>query len=111
MYGTIMRARLRKDRRDGFVRYMQEMESGFPELQTSGWLSSELAFEDKDPDRILMIVRFKDKESYVRNAGRPETNANYRRMLEFFEAPPEWIDVRYIAMRGQPVQEYEEVPA
>ncbi len=109
MYGTIMRATVRKGRRDDFVRYMQEMESSFPELPSGGWLSSELAFEDKDPNRVLLIVRFKDRESYVRNAGRPETDANYRRMLEFFEAPPEWIDARYVAMRGQPVHEYAEV--
>ena len=111
MYGTIMRARVRDGRRDDFVRYAKEMDSSFPELQTSGWLSSELAFEDRDPNRVVMIVRFRDKDSYVRNSGQPETDANYRRMVEFFEAPPEWIDVNYVAMRGQPVQEYAEARA
>lgn len=107
MYGTIMRGRVREGRRDDFVRYVQQVEGNFPELQASGWLSNELAFEDKDPNRVILIVHFKDRESYVQNAAQPATDANYQRMLEYLDGPPEWIDVRYVAMRGEPVKEYE----
>jgi hypothetical protein len=27
-------------------------------------------------------------------------------MLKFFEAPPEWIDVTYVAFQGEPLKEY-----
>jgi hypothetical protein len=103
MYGTIMRAKIKAGQQDAFRRYAQEQ--GGPDA-ASGWVSSEFAIEDKDPNRIVGIIRFKDKESYVKNANAPRTNDNYKRMLTFFEAPPEWIDVNYVAYQGAPLKEY-----
>ena len=98
-----MRAKLRAGQQDAFRRFAQEQ--GSP-TDAGGWVSSEFAVEDKDPDRIVGIIRFKDKESYVKNANAPRTNDNYNQMLKFFEAPPEWIDVQYVAFQGQPLKEY-----
>jgi hypothetical protein len=103
MYGTIMRAKIKAGQQNAFRRYSQEQGGPDP---ASGWISSEFAFEDKDPNRIIGIIRFKDKESYVKNANAPRTNDNYSQMLKFFEAPPEWIDVNYVAFQGQPLKEY-----
>jgi quinol monooxygenase YgiN len=103
MYGTIMRAKIKPGQQDAFRR--QAMQSGGPD-SASGWISSEFAVEDKDPNRIVGIIRFKDKESYVKNANAPRTNDNYNQMLSFFEAPPEWIDIHYVAFQGEPLKEY-----
>ena len=103
MYGTIMRAKIKAGQQDAFRKHAQDQ--GGPDA-TSGWISSEFAVEDKDPNRIVGIIRFKDKESYVKNANAPRTNDNYNQMLKFFEAPPEWIDVQYVAFQGQPLKEY-----
>ena len=103
MYGTIMRARIKADQQDAFRRYTQEQTG--PDA-ASGWVSSEFAVEDKDPSRIVGIIRFKDKESYVKNANAPRTNDNYNQMVQFFEAPPEWIDVHYVGFQGEPQKEY-----
>jgi len=103
MYGTIMRAKIKAGQLEAFRRYAQE--SGGPDA-AAGWVSSEFAVEDKDPNRIVGIIRFKDKESYVKNANAPRTNDNYNQMLKFFEAPPEWIDVAYVAFQGEPLKEY-----
>ena len=103
MYGTIMRARIKPGQQEAFRKYAQEQGGPDP---NSGWLSSEFAFEDKDPNRIVGIIRFNDKESYVKNADAPQTNENYNQMLRFFEAPPEWIDVHYVAFQGEPLKEY-----
>src|SRR6267143_2071995 len=89
MYGTIMRAKIKAGQLEAFRRYAQE--SGGPDA-AAGWVSSE--FE------------FKDKESYVKNANAPRTNDNYNQMMKFFEAPPEWIDVTYVAFQGEPLKEY-----
>jgi hypothetical protein len=62
-----------------------------------------LAWEDKDPDRIVMIVRFKDRESYMANADRPETDTDYRKQLEYLDGEPEWIDVSYADYVGKPL--------
>jgi len=103
MYGTIMRAKIKADQQDAFRRYTREQAG--PDA-SSGWISSEFAVEDKDPTRIVGIIRFKDKESYVKNANAPRTNDNYNQMLKFLEAPPEWIDVNYMAFQGAPLEEY-----
>lgn len=103
MYGTIMRAKIKAGQQEAFRKFAQRGAAPDPE---SGWISSEFAMEDKDPDRIVGIIRFRDKQSYVRNANAPSTNDNYNEMVKFFEAPPEWIDVHYVAFQGQPLQEY-----
>jgi quinol monooxygenase YgiN len=68
-----------------------------------GMHSYEVAWEDKDPDRIIMIVRFKDRESYMANADRPETDTDYQKQLEYLDGEPEWIDVNYAEYVGQPL--------
>lgn len=103
MYGTIMRAKVKAGQEDAFRRFAQE---GLTPDAGSGWISSEFAVEDKDPRRLVGIIRFRDKESYVKNANAPKTNENYNQMLKFFEAPPEWIDVNYMGFQGEPLKEY-----
>src|SRR5947199_9291172 len=103
MYGTIMRAKIKAGQQDAFRRYAQEQ--GSPS-DASGWVSSEFAVEDKDPNRIVGIIRFKDKESYVKNANAPQTNDNYNQMLKSLEGPPEWIDATYLAFQGVPRKAY-----
>ena len=84
MYGTIMRAKLTAGQQDAFRRFAQEL--GSP-AEASGWISSEFAVEDKAPNRIVGIIRFKDKDSYVKNANTPQTNDNYDQMMKFLEGP------------------------
>ena len=103
MYGTIMRAKIKAGQLDTFRRFAQE--GGSPS-DANGWVSSEFAVEDKDPNRIVGIIRFKDKDSYVKNANAPQTNDNYNQMLKFLEDPPEWIDVHYIAFQGETLKKY-----
>src|SRR5438552_17700899 len=97
MYGTIMRAKIKAGQQDAFRRFAQE--HGSPS-DASGWVSSEFAVEDKDPNRIVGIIRFKAKDSYVKNANAPQTNDNYNQKLKFLEGPQERIDVHYIAFPG-----------
>ena len=92
MFGTVMRARLKPERRDAFLNEIRAQEQRRPE----GLESAEVAVEDKDPDRILVIVRFRDRESYMANAADPEQDREYRRMLDYLDGEPEWIDVRYV---------------
>lgn len=106
MYGTIMRAKLKPGQKDAYQRWGQEQRGQIGESASTGFLSIELAYEDKDPNRVVTIVRFKDKDSYVKNANAPATNDNYSQMIRFFEGPPEWIDVNYVAFQGEPVKAY-----
>ena len=104
MYGTIMRARVKAGRRDEFVKAMQEMVPS-PDDYGHGLISYEVAWEDNDPDRIVLIIHFRDRDSYRANADRPETDRDYRRQLEFLEGEPEWIDLNYSQYVGKPLGE------
>jgi quinol monooxygenase YgiN len=87
-----MRGRVKPGRRE-------EMERTFAEIAPAhvqhGLVSVELAWEAGEPDRFLEIIHFRDRESYERNAARPETDADFRRQLDLIEGEPEWIDVEY----------------
>jgi antibiotic biosynthesis monooxygenase (ABM) superfamily enzyme len=104
MFGTIMRAKLKPGQKDAYQRWGQEQQSQLTQPGTSGFVSIEIAFEDKDPNRIVTIVRFTDRDTYVKNAKAPATNDNYNQMVKFFEGPPEWIDVNYVAFAGEPLK-------
>jgi quinol monooxygenase YgiN len=102
MYGTIMRAKIRSGRRADYEKALREMVPS-AEAYGQGMHSFEVAWEDKDPERIVMIIRFKDRESYVANAMRQETDAEYRQQLEYFDGEPEWIDVTFGEYVGNPI--------
>jgi quinol monooxygenase YgiN len=104
MYGTIMRAKVKPGRKAEFEKLMQQQVPS-ADAYGQGMHSYEIAWEDKDPDRIVMIVRFKDRESYNANADRPETDKEYREMLEYLVGEPEWIDVAYEQYVGKPLSE------
>ena len=104
MYGSIMRARLKPGRRAEYERLFHEIVPVHAD-ESRGLHSAELAFEAGDPDRVVVIIHFRDKESYLRNADDPRTDADYRRQAEFFDGAPEWIDVEYGGYSGKPLSE------
>jgi len=101
VYGTIMRARVKPGHREIFESMMKEQTGG--DRQPTGFHSFDVAWEDRDPDRLVLVVRFADKESYVANAESPEQDAEYRQMLDHLEGEPEWIDVHWEAHVGEDV--------
>lgn len=103
MYGTIMRARVKKGQMQALERLFEEQRAATED--SPGFHSVEIAREDTDPDRLVAVIHFKDRESYVANAKRPATDADYRQMLRLLEEEPEWIDVHYARYYGEPVSE------
>jgi quinol monooxygenase YgiN len=102
MYGTIMRAKIKPGRRAEYEKLMREMVPS-AEAYGQGMHSYEVAWEDSDPDRIVLIVHFQDRESYMANAGRAQTDTDYQRQLEYLDGEPEWIDVNYGDYVGKPL--------
>jgi heme-degrading monooxygenase HmoA len=100
MYGTIMRATIKAGQEKAFEEFMQSTD----EMEIDGFVSLEMAWEEKNPRRMVMIVHFRDRESYRKNAESPEQDQEYRKMIEFFESEPEWIDVNFGAYVGEPIQ-------
>lgn len=104
MYGSIMRARIKDGRRDEYIRFLHEIVPTADDYG-QGLHSVELGWEDADPQRAVVVIHFRDKESYVANAQRPETDSQFRRQAEFFEGEPEWIDLNYVEYLGKPLTE------
>jgi heme-degrading monooxygenase HmoA len=102
MFGTIMRAQVKPGRRDAFI---AEMEKRGTAQNNPGFICAEVGYEDKDPNRVIAVIHFRDRESYMENAGRPQTDEQYRATLEYLEGPPEWTDVHYVAFHGEPLTE------
>ena len=98
MYGTIMRARVKPERREEYVRMMSDEA---PRSET-GFVGVQVGWEDKNPNNLVLVVVFKDKESYTRNADDPATDEMYRKQLEYLEGEPEWIDVNWAQYIGTP---------
>jgi heme-degrading monooxygenase HmoA len=102
MFGTIMRAQCKPGQRDAFIAKMRQRGTA---ANNPGFLSAEIGCEDKDSDRVVAVIHFRDREGYMANASRPQTDAEYREMLQFLTGPPEWIDVSYVAYTGEPLTE------
>jgi quinol monooxygenase YgiN len=94
MFGTIMRARVKPGHRDEVEKRFNEISEKY-EDEGRGLVSVELAFEDKDPDRVVTVVHFTDRETYFKNADDPRTNADWELLSQHLDGPPEWIDVAY----------------
>ena len=99
MYGTIMRATVKAGMREAFEESIRtwEQERG----TVDGYHSTEVAWEDGNPDRVVMIVHFRDKESDHANANSPEQDAEYHKLVALLDGEPEWLDVHYGVYTGQ----------
>jgi heme-degrading monooxygenase HmoA len=100
MFGTIMRAQAKAGQRDAFIETMKRRGTAG---NNPGFLSAEIGYEDKDPDRVIAVIHFRDRASYMANAERPQTDTEYREMLQYLVGPPEWIDLHYVAFEGEPL--------
>jgi len=95
-----MRAQVKAGQRDAFI---EAMRGRGTDVRNPGFLSAEIGYEDKDPNRVVAVIHFRDRESYMANAARPETDTDYKGMLDYLDGPPEWIDLHYVAFEGEPL--------
>ena len=102
MFGTIMKARLKDGKTLDDLRDVMGPWSA--EAESQGALRLELGVAADDSQVVVGVVHFRDRESYYANAGRTETNAQYERMLEVLDGPPEWTDIAWKATYGSPQQ-------
>jgi quinol monooxygenase YgiN len=84
MYGTIARMKVKP----GVMEALKKME----ERKPKGFVRSMVYRMDKKSDELMMVVVFKDKESYMANAKSPEMHEEYLKYRAFLTADPEWFD-------------------
>jgi heme-degrading monooxygenase HmoA len=89
MWGTIARMRVKP----GHERALMEMMSeDLAQNRPPGFVSSLVYRSAGDPQEYWLAVAFESEEAYRKNADSPDQDAEYRRMLEHLEEPPEWHD-------------------
>ena len=94
MYGTIMRAKVKKECLRDLYALGKEWDQ-YHRKRAVGYISSEILWEDQEEGRVSMIVHFTNKEQYFKNAGSPEQQEFYLRFRNCFEEDPQWIDGQF----------------
>jgi quinol monooxygenase YgiN len=88
MYGTVARIKIKPGTFEKFQAWSEEQS----QASSDGAVAVTVFQTNEDPDQLYMVVVFKDEESYYANADRPETNANYEKMAQYFADEPQWYD-------------------
>ncbi|MCA1646043.1 MAG: antibiotic biosynthesis monooxygenase [Chloroflexi bacterium] len=91
MYGTVARMRVKPGRQEQLQKLNDEWVDRRGR-QVSGYVASYVLRPDNQPDELILLAIFKDRESYRANASDPEQDRWYRQMREQLEADPEWTD-------------------
>lgn len=92
MFGTVARMKVKAGREQDLMALSDEIDSDLAGGNDTGAIAEYVFKLDNAPNEYIMVAIFKDRESYVANAQRPETDRNYRKMREMLDADPEWND-------------------
>ena len=86
MYGTVAKIRIKP----GALEHLEDWapEDGAPQ----GAVAVYAYRMDADPNELYMVAVFENKDVYFANAGSPEQNERYKKMLKWLEGEPEWHD-------------------
>ena len=86
MYGTIAKLTVKP----GQVNALRSAMASSP--PHPGGVAGYVYQMDDDPNVLYLAVVFESKEAYRANADRPETTAEFEKMMQFLVAEPEWHD-------------------
>jgi hypothetical protein len=88
MYGTIAKLATKP----GVMDEIRRME----ERRPAGYIGSYVFQSDKDADELWFVVMFESKETYMANADSPEQDEEFKRLMKYLSAEPEWHDGQII---------------
>jgi len=88
MYGTVARMRVKPGMGTQLEHLLQEYES----LDVAGHVATYVFQLDSGPDDYYLIAIFRDRESYIANAGDPAQDDRFRRMRDVLAEDPKWHD-------------------
>ena len=91
MYGTIARVTPKAGQEAAVLSMMEEWDNERSDKVTGAQAVYFYKPDDK-PDELVMVVVFRDKESYKANAEDPEQDRWFRRLRDLLQADPAWED-------------------
>jgi quinol monooxygenase YgiN len=88
MYGTIAKLKVKPGQVEAMKSHMASVSSH----HAPGFVSVSTYQMDADPNELYLAVLFESKETYIANANSPESDADFKKMMQFLVAEPEWHD-------------------
>lgn len=89
MYGTVARMRVKPGQEQALIALSDEEDRTANMNRYVGMCVYRL---DQGSNEYVLVVAFKDKESYHANANDPAQDQRYRQFRALLEADPEWND-------------------
>lgn len=91
MYGTVAHLKVKPGQEAELLALQQEWERE-RKPKVKGAIGEYMYKLDDRPNEYILVVLFRDRESYFANAQDPEQDRWYRRFREVLEADPVWQD-------------------
>ena len=95
MYGTVANIRVKAGHQGDLTKLIQEWNTD-RKPKIPGAVTGYLVQLDSDPQDMIIIGIFDNKDLYMKNADDPEQDRWFRRMMEHLESEPDWRDGEFI---------------
>ena len=95
MYGTVANIRVKSGHQGDLTKLIQEWNAD-RKPKIPGAVTGYLVQLDSDPQDMIIIGIFDNKDLYMKNADDPEQDRWFRRMMEHLESEPDWRDGEFI---------------
>lgn len=93
MFGTVARLKIKPGKEQELLAMSDQWTRETGDAGPGVGAIAEYVFKlENAANEYMLVAIFKDRESYFANAGRPETDQQYRQMRELLESDPEWND-------------------
>jgi quinol monooxygenase YgiN len=93
MFGTVARLKVKPGREQKLMELDEQWRREHTgTLEQRGMIAEYIYKLEGKPDEFMLVVVFRDRQSYFANANDPETDRWYRQIREQLVDDPEWND-------------------
>lgn len=96
MYGTVAQVRLKPGQEKAMLELVEEWDRDY-RPNVKGALASYVYKKDSDPNELILVAVFEDKQSYVANADSPDQDKWFQKFRALLETDPLWEDGEIIS--------------
>jgi len=89
MYGTIAKLKAKKGASEQVRRIRMTH-------RPAGYITSYVFQSEASQDELWLVAIFKDKATYIANAESPEQNQDFKNLMRYLTAEPEWHDGEFV---------------
>lgn len=91
MFATVARMRPKSGHLEEIINLNAEWEREHAP-NVDGFVTAYIMELEKNPDELLLVAIFEDRESFVANANRPEQDQWFQKVRQHLESDPVWED-------------------